>query len=334
VSTILDALRKLQREKTAANPSRDLRGSVTDEIRSPPTRGSPPRRGLAFGALLLALLVVAGVGGTWLYRRSAAARANSPPAQQVAEPLAPAEPPAAQDEAGDEGQPATEAELDAMQREMEMDAATAPDAADAPPPVAASPEPQAPPAPAQKDAPPTPEAEAAVERARLEETRRAAAAAEQARRDAEASAQADAAAAASAMPPVAPLAVPPPAPPPALAAPPVPAAKASRPVAAAKPAAKPKPKAAAPPPETASREPEPDSDAANDALAVFPAVRVESIRWHPLPERRAASLRFDQQNAADAHEGDIVGGVLVYRIEPGAVELRVGSTSRVVRPTP
>ena len=63
-------------------------------------------------------------------------------------------------------------------------------------------------------------------------------------------------------------------------------------------------------------------------------MRVESIRWHPLAERRAASLRFAQQNVADAHEGDIVGGVLVYRIEPGAVELRVGSTSRVVRPGP
>jgi len=32
VSTILDALRKLQRERTAVHPPRDLRGSVTDEI--------------------------------------------------------------------------------------------------------------------------------------------------------------------------------------------------------------------------------------------------------------------------------------------------------------
>jgi hypothetical protein len=100
---------------------------------------------------------------------------------------------------------------------------------------------------------------------------------------------------------------------------------ASKPVAKAKPA-----------PAPARREPEPDAYE-NDALAAptpFPDVRVESIRWHPLAERRAASLRFEQQNAADAHEGDIIGGVLVYRIEPGAVELKVGSTSRVVRPGP
>jgi hypothetical protein len=330
VSTILDALRKLQRERTAANPSRDLRGSVTDEMPLPPPHGSPPRRGLTLGALVVALVVLAGVGGTWLYRRVAATRGNGPPAQQVAEPPVAAEPPAVEGE--EEDRPATEAELDAAQREAEMDAATAPDAADEPPPVAASPEPQLPPALAQKDGPPTAEAEAAAERARLEEIRRAAAAADQARRDAEASAQSEAAAS-GATPPVAPLAAPPPpAPAPALAAPPppAPAPKASRPVVAAKPVAKPKP--AAPPPEPARREPEPEATA--DALSVFPEVHVESIRWHPLAARRAASLRFDQQNAADAHEGDIVGGVLVYRIEPGAVELRVGSTSRVVRPTP
>jgi hypothetical protein len=45
-------------------------------------------------------------------------------------------------------------------------------------------------------------------------------------------------------------------------------------------------------------------------------------------------LQFEQQNVSDAHEGDIVSGVLVYRIDPGAVELRIGSTSRVIRPVP
>jgi len=63
-------------------------------------------------------------------------------------------------------------------------------------------------------------------------------------------------------------------------------------------------------------------------------VRVESIRWHPLPARRVASLHFEQQDVRDAHEGDVVGGVTVYRIDPGSVELRIGSSSRVVRPIP
>ena len=104
----------------------------------------------------------------------------------------------------------------------------------------------------------------------------------------------------------------------------------------AKPKAAPKAKPAPPPARRPPPPPDSRSDAAADALAptAFPEVRVESIRWHPLAERRAASLRFAQQNVADAHEGDIVGGVLVFRIEPGAVELRVGSTSRVVRPGP
>ena len=155
--------------------------------------------------------------------------------------------------------------------------------------------------------------------------RRAAAAADEARRQAEARAAADAAADAATAadpPPAATVAPPTPAP----AAAPAPPKVAQAPKAAAKPVPKPKAKPVPPP----------DSYAAPDTFAstAFPEVRVESIRWHPLAERRAASLRFAQQNVADAHEGDIIGGVLVFRIEPGAVELRVGSTSRVVRPSP
>ena len=75
-------------------------------------------------------------------------------------------------------------------------------------------------------------------------------------------------------------------------------------------------------------------DASDAAQPQFPPVRVQSIRWHPLAARRVASLRFEQQDVRDAHEGDVVGGVTVYRIDPGAVELRIGSTSLVVRPIP
>jgi len=342
VSTILDALRKLQRERSAANPARDLRGSVTDEIPLPPPRGGRPRRGWATGALTIGLLAVAGLGGAWLYQKGVFKRA---PAQRAAPPqgeLGPgpgAPPPAArvprptvgEGQAGgsDAERGASEEELAAVEREM--DAATAPDAET--PPAAA---PAAPPA-----QPPISAADEAVaERLRLEEVRRAAEAADQSHRDAEAQAAADAAAAA-----VQPL---PPAPPPATAPPPPPAAKsapAAKPspaqtatasAAAPKATSKPKAKPVSPPPESErrARAPEPEPDDASTAPVPFPDVKVESIRWHPLAERRAASLRFEQQNARDAHEGDIVGGVLVYRIEPGAVELRVGSTTRVVRPTP
>ena len=70
------------------------------------------------------------------------------------------------------------------------------------------------------------------------------------------------------------------------------------------------------------------------ARAAFPEVWVESIRWHPIAERRVASLRFERQNAPEAREGDIVAGVLVYRIDPGSVELRVGGAQRTVSPGP
>ena len=105
MSTILDALRKLQRERTAANPSRDLRGSVTDEIPMPQPRRSPPRRGLAIGALVACLAILVGVGATWLYKRGVQSRSAGAPAEVAAE----------QGEAGNEIP--TDAELDELERE-------------------------------------------------------------------------------------------------------------------------------------------------------------------------------------------------------------------------
>ena len=330
MSTILDALRKLQRERSAAHPSRDLRGSVTDEIpTSRPARRSN-RRGLALAAVALLFALVG--GGTWLYRSGRLTRHS---ASQVAA------------QAGETREPTAE-ELDEVEREMDRATAAEPET---PAAVAAPPAPPAPP-PAAAQAPeaaPTidAEAEARAERARLEAVQAQAAAAANAQR------QAESEAAARALPPAPPPPpVPTPAPAPAVTPEPqaaevLPIAPPQEPPAAATSAPKPKVTAKAkskpakpktPEPETARRE-EPAPYGAGDApeptaLNVFPPVRVESIRWHPIPERRVTSLRFEQQNVSDAHEGDIVGGVLVYRIDPGAVEIRVGSTSRVIRPTP
>src|SRR5258706_196210 len=219
MSTILDALRKLQRERTAAHPSRDLRGSITDEIPLPRSPRRSSRRGVALAGIVL-LLAAAGAGA-WLVRSGKLARHSQP-----------------QVEAG--------AAADAPAREEERE-------------------------PDEREAPGWPWAP--WRRRRRRQTPR------RARR-------------------------------PARAEPPAGGrGRGGRPAPAA-------------------------DDPAAAAVTLSPPVRVESIRWHPISERRVATLRFEQQNVTDAHEGDLVGGVLVYRIDPGAVEIRVGSTSRVVRPVP
>ena len=330
MSTILEALRKLQREKQAVSPPRDLRGSVTDEFGA--ARGRRRGRGgvATFALVLVACLALAGGAGFWLYRSGKLTLPHLGGAGPRA--VAQAAAPAAQPE--EEGQGASEAELEAAEREA--DAATAADP-ELEPPVTANPTPP----PAE---PPTPQAEAEAERTRLQAAQQQALAALQAQQAAEAAAQQQAAAQQGAAQAAA--AAPPPLPTPAPAAAPVQTAQAAppaQPAPQAKPAAVPKPKAAAAPKRAAKPkakpvvpEIQPDvvADTTPDAADPFPPVRVTSIRWHPLSARRLVNLRFEQQNVNDAHEGDVVGGVLVYRIDPGAVELRVGSTSRVVRPIP
>lgn len=63
----------------------------------------------------------------------------------------------------------------------------------------------------------------------------------------------------------------------------------------------------------------------------FPRVRVDWIRWHPVAARREAVLLVSDLPEIVAREGDIVAGLLVYRINPDAVELRVGSESKLTR---
>jgi hypothetical protein len=322
VSTILDALKKLQREKAAQNPGRDLHGSVANDSGF---RRAPRRSGVGRALTSAALLALLAGGGWWLWSSGRVA------------PLVARFAGGAGDDAA-----ASEAELDALERELAAaEAEVAPQPAPESPPAAGAPRaraiaiPPAPPAPAQE----TPEMTA--ERTRLEAVIAQAREAQEAQRRAEVTAAAQPPAPPQAPPAAAPVpgpespapeAAPTPKPAPApVAKPAAPVAKAAAPKPRA-PIAKPKPAprpAAAPAPKPAPPARAPERVTAG---VTFPTVFVDSIRWHPIPERRVASLRFEQQNAPEAHEGDIVAGVLVYRIDPGAVELRIGDAQRVVRP--
>jgi hypothetical protein len=322
VSTILDALRKLQRERTAQGPAKDLRGSITTE--TPLHRRG--RQGGAVSRWIAATLVLLGVagGGYGLYRSGLVngllarfSQKTSASQELLAEP----ELAVTERDGGAQGQPAPQA--------------AAPPAAITPTQRARGARLGSPPASPESASPPArvDTSETVAERARLEAALVNARAAQEAKRQADLDAAAQQAAAKPPPPapeiPFSPPAASPPVPPPA----PLPAV----PVAAVKPkptapaaAVKPKPAAATP---VARPTPQRTATAAPPSSA-FPDVRVESIRWHPVAERRVARLHFEQQDAPEAREGDIVAGVLVYRINPGSVELRIGSAQRTVSPGP
>jgi hypothetical protein len=66
------------------------------------------------------------------------------------------------------------------------------------------------------------------------------------------------------------------------------------------------------------------------AAATFPEVSVSRVRWHPDPERRVAWIELEQAGPLEAREGDIVAGVMVRRIDPGAVEVQVGASKLLI----
>jgi len=113
------------------------------------------------------------------------------------------------------------------------------------------------------------------------------------------------------------------------------------PVAAATPA--PRPEAAAPTEsrpallEESERATPPEAEASElldaplAATLPFPEVSLEAVRWHPDAERREARLVVDNRRPVDVREGDIVAGVAVRRIDPGAVELMLGTSRMLVR---
>jgi hypothetical protein len=66
----------------------------------------------------------------------------------------------------------------------------------------------------------------------------------------------------------------------------------------------------------------------------FPDVQVQSVLWHPDPLRRQATVLLDGQLTTDAREGDLIAGVLVDRITPGSVEFRMGQERKRVDMAP
>ncbi len=330
MSTILDALRKLQRERAAQSPAKDLRGSITHESAASRARKRGGSSRLVAGVLVL---LVAGGGGYLAYR--------SEPVQALLARFSTGESLATDEELAAAEREARESEATALLEQAQPDAVQPPVAQQAEAMPATRPPRQ--PRSARAQAPvgavttPAESPEILAERARLEAALANARAAQEAQQRAALEAATPAAdppalqpeAAAASQPVVEPAPAakklvvakrkPPTAPLDTKTA--VPVAPAT---AAAKPASKAEPPASRP----TSRA------AAEPASSAFPEVRVESIRWHPTPERRVASLQFERQSAPEAREGDIVAGVLVYRIDPGAVELRVGSAQRTVAPGP
>ena len=59
-------------------------------------------------------------------------------------------------------------------------------------------------------------------------------------------------------------------------------------------------------------------------------VKVLNVRWHPSVERRLVRIQFDQSGPYDLHEGDVVAGVLIYRIHPASVEVRTGKRTETL----
>ena len=60
----------------------------------------------------------------------------------------------------------------------------------------------------------------------------------------------------------------------------------------------------------------------------FPSFTVSRIRWHPNPDRRVAFVELSDGARTELHEGDILAGAMVRRIDPDAVELAVGGLRR------
>jgi hypothetical protein len=60
--------------------------------------------------------------------------------------------------------------------------------------------------------------------------------------------------------------------------------------------------------------------AAESAPPMAPGIRVEQTFWHPRPDRRVAVLALPgREQPLRVHEGDAVGALVVYEIEPSGV---------------
>ncbi len=79
---------------------------------------------------------------------------------------------------------------------------------------------------------------------------------------------------------------------------------------------------------------QPGAGEPSPVFTYFPELALESVRWHPDPSRRVANLVVDRGRGITVREGDIVRGVLIHRIDPGTVELRVGTAKKLLQMGP
>ena len=388
MSTILDALRKLQRQRELAKPPQDLQESVTQQI----SQARPPRRlrSLFVGFGLFALLLGV-VGGALIWKpppmtpeealNAAAKRAweerftvKRPPAARRASPrpppatpsrqpladaatLAPSPIPAASEPAVRPGpraeslQPRVDRRVSSA--ELARKSTRVGPSASAPSPAAAKPTPPPGQAAAQK------RAKLAAAKSRVSGRRQ---------REPLGSAQEASAVSVTA-----------PKPPPAASTVPARGTRKASVEIKPPPNAKLKPppestpttqlKSLTPSPQVAKlaeperrRQPEPSRQESNPflepfepvtrverspsvtrdaqkpppALAVpdFPELALESVRWHPDPSRRVANVVLGRARGVTVREGDIVRGALIYRIDPGTLELRVGTAKKLLQMGP
>lgn len=309
MSTILKALRRLEQEKTRAD--RPLREQVTGPDREGPDEGNPPRRwpillggigaGIGAGLAVLYLLVGRGdskeetVGGAPA-TGVAAVSPQVPPARRAMRPAVPAPRPAPP-----RSEPATAADLEPLDEVAVIDRGTLP------PRIAE----ESAPAPSAAPADPPPGSVRPFQHADPRELPGRHPLPQEAPAGAQPGARA-----------TAPPALPPKPAAAAIPAPPAPEAAQAEPVREADPEFAPKapptplPKAEPAPPKPAPPKPHAPAPPAPPAVAL-PVV--EHTTWHPIAERRVAVVKLPGGGTQSVHEGELVAGALVKRIEPSGV---------------
>ena len=68
-----------------------------------------------------------------------------------------------------------------------------------------------------------------------------------------------------------------------------------------------------------------------ESALAFPELSLELVSWHPVAERRSARIRLDGTRPINAREGDIIAGVAIERIDPGAIQVRMGDALQLIQ---
>ena len=82
------------------------------------------------------------------------------------------------------------------------------------------------------------------------------------------------------------------------------------------------------------RSSQPAERAGPPAVPRFPDLVLTSVRWHPDPARRMAQITIERVRAVEVHQGDVIQGATIHRIDPGAIEVQLGSARKRLRILP